>query len=477
MSVPPTTGQIDAAIPPAGTPDRALTNQLLDDFLSTFALYATSADLTSGLNTKLSTSALAAGILTWLGAPSSANLRAAMTDESGDGTLMFTFASAPIAANTNLVAATHGSRLLVVSAAVTLTVEDDATGLWGDSATAFGVNTSAGVVVLQGDGTATVTAAPGMTLNVPAGAPFALQRVAADTWIGGAVSAGLSNPMTTAGDIIVGGASGTPTRLAAGTNGHVLKLSAGTPAWQAESGGVSQDSYMDTGPTFIDVIVARNTTTFNSAGSMAGTTTGTATANADPFNTSLNLPTVVMTSTAAANSQAGRRGGSQGIAWFAGGANTAPLKFRTLMAANDALSNCRMTVGLFAAEPGGATEPSNLTNSAFFGADTTDANMQVMHNDGSGTCTKVDCGASFPANSNSVNMYEYIVHDVPGATREIRFTIRDVQTGAEFTHTATTNLPATGQIAIPVAYRNTGANTTACSVKYHGMYGGINAGV
>lgn len=45
-------------------------------------------------------------------------------------------------------------------------------------------------------------------------------------------SGGLSNPMTTAGDMIVGGASGTPARLATGTNGQILRVNAGSPGWQ-----------------------------------------------------------------------------------------------------------------------------------------------------------------------------------------------------------------------------------------------------
>lgn len=49
--------------------------------------------------------------------------------------------------------------------------------------------------------------------------------------------AGLTNPMTTAGDIIYGGVGGAPARLAVGTNGFVLTLVAGLPAWVAASGG------------------------------------------------------------------------------------------------------------------------------------------------------------------------------------------------------------------------------------------------
>lgn len=48
-------------------------------------------------------------------------------------------------------------------------------------------------------------------------------------------SSGMTNPMTTAGDIIVGGSSGTPGRLAKGTDGKVLKMVSGSPAWADES--------------------------------------------------------------------------------------------------------------------------------------------------------------------------------------------------------------------------------------------------
>jgi len=52
-----------------------------------------------------------------------------------------------------------------------------------------------------------------------------------------AAATGFANPMTTSGDIIYGGASGTPTRLAAGSNGQVLTMAAGVPSWAAASGG------------------------------------------------------------------------------------------------------------------------------------------------------------------------------------------------------------------------------------------------
>lgn len=47
----------------------------------------------------------------------------------------------------------------------------------------------------------------------------------------------LTNPMTTAGDIIKGGTSGAAGRLAIGTTGQVLTVVSGAPAWAAAGGG------------------------------------------------------------------------------------------------------------------------------------------------------------------------------------------------------------------------------------------------
>lgn len=53
------------------------------------------------------------------------------------------------------------------------------------------------------------------------------------------------SPMTTSGDIIYGGASGTGTRLAKGTDGQVLKLASGLPSWAAEGGSGAADPVAD----------------------------------------------------------------------------------------------------------------------------------------------------------------------------------------------------------------------------------------
>lgn len=52
-----------------------------------------------------------------------------------------------------------------------------------------------------------------------------------------ATAAGMTNPMTTAGDLIYGGVAGAPTRLGVGTNGQVLTLVSGAPAWATAGTG------------------------------------------------------------------------------------------------------------------------------------------------------------------------------------------------------------------------------------------------
>lgn len=49
-------------------------------------------------------------------------------------------------------------------------------------------------------------------------------------------SAFAANPMTTVGDMIIGGASGAQTRLAVGTDNYVLAVVSGSPAWVANTG-------------------------------------------------------------------------------------------------------------------------------------------------------------------------------------------------------------------------------------------------
>lgn len=55
--------------------------------------------------------------------------------------------------------------------------------------------------------------------------------------LAGGGGSSMTNPMTTAGDLIVGGTAGAPTRLGVGADGKVLKVVSGVPAWADDATG------------------------------------------------------------------------------------------------------------------------------------------------------------------------------------------------------------------------------------------------
>ena len=75
-------------------------------------------------------------------------------------------------------------------------------------------------------------ATAGYEKQLTAGANITIDRTDPDNpVISASASAGMTNPMTTAGDIVVGGASGAPARLAKGTDGQMLLMAAGAQAY------------------------------------------------------------------------------------------------------------------------------------------------------------------------------------------------------------------------------------------------------
>lgn len=81
---------------------------------------------------------------------------------------------------------------------------------------------------------------------------------------------GLANPMTTAGDVIVGGVAGAGSRLGVGADGTVLTVVAGAPIWNAPSGIADGDKG--------DVVVSGSGAVWTLDAAAASTTLGLGTA-------------------------------------------------------------------------------------------------------------------------------------------------------------------------------------------------------
>lgn len=110
-------------------------------------------------------------------------------------------------------------------------------------------------------------------------------------------------------------------------------------------------------------------------------------------------------------------------------------------------------------------DPSSQTSIVGVGWDAADANMQFMHNDGSGTATKVDLGSSFakPSTDRSVT-YRLRLFAPPGTTRTLSYEVTELESGAVASGTVTTNLPAASSYITPKMYASVGGVSAVTGV-------------
>lgn len=301
-----------------------------------------------------------------------------------------------------------------------------------------------------------------------------------------ATSTALTNPMTTLGDIITGGASGTPQRLGIGTAGQVLTVVSGAPAWAAASGGGSvnvqdEGTTVVTGATAINFVGAGVTAT--AAGSVATVTIpGAATPSPTPIwegyatvipqsNTTSDygLATPLLTgssstartsattnrwtnlprrahnqSTPSTTAIAGIRSSSTGAqSWLLSSSTSGGCEIEMVVSPGTGatIASHRLFAGWWSntAAPTDV-DPSTLTNIVGLGYDSADTQVQIIHNDASGTATKVALGASFPK-PTTVEGSAYYVRLSSTTAGTVDYFVREIIGGASTSGTITTDLP------------------------------------
>lgn len=208
---------------------------------------------------------------------------------------------------------------------------------------------------------------------------------------------------------------------------------------------------------------------------LALTATGTATA-ANVATSSLHasmkrldylVTTAATTAVAGFRSTAAQvfRGATAGIGGFHYVCRWAP-------ATGQATATSRAWCGLRASASAPTdVEPSSNVNAIGMGWDAADSNVQIMHNDGSGTATKVDLGASFPVSTTDrAKVYELALFAVPGTT-EVAWQVTDLTTGAIATGTITSaDMPSQTTLLAPVAYCSAGGTSSVIGVTLFGLY-------
>ncbi len=206
--------------------------------------------------------------------------------------------------------------------------------------------------------------------------------------------------------------------------------------------------------------------TLTTGNGLALTATGTAAAGARSTSTlAQRLQRIEFTAAASASAAAGWRVGTGSWGWEMGvDGFTQFLRWSPL---TGVIASQRLCAGMSSTASHTDVEPSTLTNCAFFAADSADANLQFMHNDAAGTCTKIDTGIPVPAADRDA-VYDSIIHCDPSGTT-LKFKITNLVTGTSYENeTGTTNLPASGTGMSHYGYSSVGGVSNVTGISFHG---------
>jgi hypothetical protein len=137
-----------------------------------------------------------------------------------------------------------------------------------------------------------------------------------------------------------------------------------------------------------------------------------------------------------------------------------------------ATATTRAFVGLVgAATAPGDAEPSARANQCGMGWDAADANIQFMHNDGTGVCTKIDLGAAFPVpTADRSEVYEIAMFSAPGTVQGVTYEVTNLNSGAVATGTVTTDLPATTTALNPYGQMSVGGTSAVIGICLFSLY-------
>jgi hypothetical protein len=115
--------------------------------------------------------------------------------------------------------------------------------------------------------------------------------------------------------------------------------------------------------------------------------------------------------------------------------------------------------------------PSTLTNICGMGYDDADTSIQFMHNDGSGTATKIDLGAGFPKpDVDLTSVYEIALFAPPGTTQSLGYEVTNLVTGAVATGVVASDIPPATQLLTPYGYMSVGGTSSVIGFATMGLY-------
>ncbi len=115
-------------------------------------------------------------------------------------------------------------------------------------------------------------------------------------------------------------------------------------------------------------------------------------------------------------------------------------------------------------------EPSTSVSCIIMGWDAADTNIQIMHNDSAGTCTKIDLGAAFPVPTvNREHLYELAMYSPKGITQTVAWMVTDLISGATASGTIATDMPAATAILSPRGWMSAGGTSSVIGLALNSM--------
>ena len=240
------------------------------------------------------------------------------------------------------------------------------------------------------------------------------------------------------------------------------------PKWKGPS-GLDTTVQPFLGQNTVMMMLPQTTTTITLWG-LTNTSVGTV---STPALASTNLRTSmrrwIWTSAATSNSASEGRTAT-GLVWRGDTAGLGGWFYSCRWAVSTTTANQQTAVGLWAATGATSTSqvPSALVSCIFAGWDSADTNLQIMHNDGSGTCTKINLGASFPAN-NTTAVYEFMMFAAPNGS-SVYYRVVRLDTGDSIEGEITTNLPTSTTFLTRHEYMNNGGTAASVILEVSRIY-------
>lgn len=259
--------------------------------------------------------------------------------------------------------------------------------------------------------------------------------------------------------------------------GDVLSYNVGTGLWTNQpSGGLMPE--VTAHEQMRGVMYANNSTTETTSGGVTIATTGSTIARSVA---STNFATKqIRKGFYASVVSTGRFTGTRGSAllWYMGGG----WRYVCEVYISDTAygSGCRQFYGMMGQTTdltyNDTTTVASMLNVIGVGSDAADANLQIFHNDGSGTCTKIDLGGNFPANRTAgaamTTTYSIELYNANSST-DVIYRVTNNELGEIAEGTISTNLPLDTQGLNFCASRCMGAavtNTGQFDLSLLGVY-------